>query len=92
MTPTEKTNEPQVLADLDDSDLNNLAVDIFKGRVFTDRHCKNAYDIPRVFLPLGLMEPDEWKKLQALQPYLIYEYLTEASSRSVNDMPIFISS
>lgn len=77
-TPTRKT----------DLEIRQLALDVVEHRVFTDRHGEDALD---AFLPIKLgalsnMKPedlDEWG--------MVYEYMTQAGSRSCNGRPMFLS-
>lgn len=74
-----------------DTELIQLAVDIYEGRVFTDRHLTDfARDVTIVFMPIMFMKPEQWAEMIA-DLGLIYEYLTEAGPRSINDMPMFMS-
>lgn len=69
-----------------DEELRQLCVDIFGGKVFTDRHLNNPNDIGMVFMVVGLGGLDAES-----EPAMIYEYLDQAGPRSVNGMPMFMS-
>lgn len=74
-----------------DEQIKELALALFKGSVFTDRHIDNQEDISRVFMPLVFIKQetiDEWK---VNPPGMLYEYISEASPRSINGMPMFFS-
>ena len=74
-----------------EEELKQITVDLFHGKIFTDRHCRRPQDVMMVFMPLGLMEPKAFRKLQKDSPGMIFEYLDKASPRSVNGMPGFFS-
>jgi hypothetical protein len=74
-----------------DKDLKQIAVDLYEGRIFTDRHLDDPKDVGMVFMPIMLgafsgKTEEELKKIG-----LVYEYLSEAGPRSVNGMPMFYS-
>jgi len=79
--PKEKTDE----------ELKQLALDILEGRVFTDRHCSEPYEISMVFMPLVFLDEAGIEQLKADDPGMVYEYLTEAGPRSCNGLPNFFS-
>ncbi len=74
-------------------ELKQIAVDLFHGKLFTDRHIpKNEPNgMLMVFMPLGLMEPKDLKKLQDDPPGMIFEYINKAGPRSINGLPGFFS-
>lgn len=69
-------------------DIKQLANDMNKGLVFTDRHISGLNSLPMVFMPLAIMSA---KKEWIDQVGLIYEYLDKAGPRSINGMPMFMS-
>ena len=71
---------------MSDEQLRQLCIDIYAGKVFTDRHCNSPQDIGMVFMVVGLggLNNDD-------EPEMIYEYLDKAGPRSVNGMPMFMS-
>ena len=73
------------------NELRKLAVDIFKGMVFTDRHVQIKEDVPRVFMPMALMGRQQVEDFQKKSPGLIYEYMDKALPKSINGMPMFLS-
>ncbi len=72
-------------------ELKQIAVDLFHGKIYTDRHCQKPRDVMMVFMPLGLMEPKAFRKLQKDPPGMIFEYLDKAGPRCINGMPGFFS-
>lgn len=69
-----------------DEELRQLCIDVYGGKVFTDRDCKRPEDIGMVFMVIGLAGIEA-----ETEPALIYEYFDKAGPRSVNGMPIFMS-
>lgn len=56
---TEIDNKKRNIEDfkkLTDEEIKDLANDIYKGLVFTDRHIQNPEDLSRVFMPLVFLE------------------------------------
>jgi len=74
-----------------DEELKKLALDIFSGHVFTDRHLQDPHDLTRLFMVLNFLNEENLAELRADPPGLIYEYLSEAGPRSVNGLPSFFS-
>lgn len=72
-------------------DIKKLADDMYKGLIFTDRHVHVPEDVPRVFLPLILLDEKQRRELEANPPGMIYEYMENASRMGINGMPIFFS-
>ncbi len=74
-------------------ELKQIAVDLFHGKIYTDRHIpKNELNgMLTVFRPLGFMKPEALKKMQDAMPGMIYEYLDKAAPRCINGMPSFLS-
>jgi len=69
-------------------DLKQLACDMNKGLVFTDREVQPPRLILTVFMPLLFLDGDKkWSD----QVGLIYEYYDKAGPRGVNGMPTFMS-
>jgi hypothetical protein len=74
-----------------DQEIKQLAEDMYKGLIFTDRHIKIQNDILAVFVPLVLMEKEVIDELQRNPPGMIYEYIDKAGPMAINGMPIFLS-
>lgn len=74
-----------------DEQLKTLALDIFAGRVFTDRHIRQPNLFQSVFMVFAFMEQEQLEKLKENPPGLIYEYLSEAGEICINDHPMFLS-
>ncbi len=71
-----------------DKFLSDLALSLFKGEIFTDRHCQKE-DIRFVFPILSFIKEEMFDEIKNVS--LIYEYLEEAAPHSVNGMPMFFS-
>lgn len=71
--------------------LAEIAADIHKGLIFTDRHCPTPNDVCNVFMILLLMEKKDFEELKVNPPGLIYEYYAKAMPRSINGLPCFFS-
>lgn len=80
-----------MIANRTDEEINQLAIDILAGLVFTSSSIRDAEELMSVFLCLGMMERDELKKLAEDEPAFFYEYLSKAGPLSVNGMPRFFS-
>ena len=74
-----------------DEELKQIAVDIYEGKIFTDRSVKDGNDIGMVFLPIALGAFAEASKEELEDIKLIYEYLDKAGPTSVNGLPVFFS-
>lgn len=74
-----------------DQEVKQLAEDMYRGLVFTDRHLQRKEDVSMVFIPLVLMGKELIDKLLKNPPGMIYEYLDKAGTMSVNGMPMFMS-
>lgn len=78
---------------LDQDQIKELAEDIFKSSVFTERHI-NENDVrllQSIFMPLVLGALSGITEEQQKQVGMIYEYLEKAGPRSVNGYPVFFS-
>ena len=78
-------------ASLNDAQVKDLALDLYKGTVFTDRHLSKYDDITMCFMVIALLDEAQRKSLRDNPPGMIYEYLHKAGSRSVNGNPCFMS-
>ena len=76
---------------LTDEEIKKLADDIYKGLIYTDSHIQNPSDVPRVFMPLLLLQKEHIEEFEANPPGMIYEYMDKAGPMSVNGMPMFLS-
>ncbi len=91
---TEKNNKKRNIGDfkkLTEEEIKELANDIYKGLVFTDRQLNNPDDLCRVFMPLIFLKEKDIEDLKKNPPGMIYEYMGEASPRCINGMPMFLS-
>lgn len=75
-----------------DTELKELAKDIYAGRVFTDRHIPehDAHLLPNVFAIIWLMDKDSLKGM-VKDCGLIFEYMDKAAPRGINGYPSFFS-
>jgi len=74
-----------------EEELKQIAVDLFQGKIFTDRHLQRLEDLPMVFMVIAFMRPKDLEKLKDDPPGLIFEYLDKAAPRGTNGMPGFFS-
>lgn len=71
-----------------------LAMEIYTGSVFTDRHIRSSdHGDPMlmtcIFMPLVFMSKEQIEEMKDVG--MIYEYMSQAGSRSINGYPIFSS-
>ena len=74
-----------------DDEIKQVAEDMYKGIVFTDRQLERREDIQSVFVALALMEQEQLDKFNKNPPGMIYEYMDRAGPWAINGMPIFFS-
>jgi hypothetical protein len=74
-----------------DEELKKLALDYYKGLIFTDRQCRTAEDVQSAFMVFALMNEKQIKALQKRNPKLIFEYYHKGTTWSVNGYPTFFS-
>lgn len=76
-----------------DEELRQIGKDLYEGKIFTDRHCREANEIPMVFMVLALTPPDQINELleKLGENPMIFEYMDKAGPRSVNGLPTFLS-
>lgn len=72
-------------------EIKQLAEDMYKELVFTDRNIRIKEDVPRVFMVLALMGKELIDELQKNPPGMIYEYMDRAGPLAINGMPMFTS-
>lgn len=88
--PTHKKPRERALTD---EQAKTLAMDIRAGDVFTSRAIQ-PHDmelLPVIFMPLALMDRKMASALAKDAPVLIFERMSKAGPRSINDYPIFMS-
>lgn len=76
---------------LTDDEINAMAEDIYRDRVFTSNHIRES-DIGEllvIFLPLAFADKKNIEEMN--EPGMIYEHLSEAGPRSSNGYPTFYS-
>jgi hypothetical protein len=78
----------QAVPAMDPNKLKDLARAYVRQEIFTDRQCRDPQDIRMVFMPIifGALEQVDLSTVG-----LIYEFMNEASPRSINGMPTFLS-
>lgn len=79
-----------------DKQIKELALDIWEGRVFCDRHIKGFKDrdintVAMVFTPLALFTDAQLKDFLANDPSMIYQYTSQAGPKSPMNVPVFRS-
>jgi hypothetical protein len=70
-------------------ELQEIALGIHKGLIFTDRHVRIWQELTIVFMPLLFMMEDQTDKLGDVG--MVYEYIEKAGSRGINGYPCFMS-
>lgn len=76
---------------MSDDKIKELAQDMYKGLIFTNMHLQNHEDIPRVFVPMMMLDKEQVEEIKRNPPGMIYEYMSSAGPLSINGMPIFMS-
>ncbi len=73
--------------------IKEIARDIHRGLIFTDRHIKTEDErlLGGVFTILSLMDNKGREKMMKDPPGMVYEYLSKALPRGVNGYPCFMS-
>ncbi len=74
-----------------DEELKQIALDLFHGRIFSDRHCNTLEEIRSSFLILAFMDEKHAEEMKEKKVSFVYEYLSEAGPRSINGRPVFFS-
>ena len=73
-----------------DEELKQIAIDLFSGKIFTDRHLNSPEELAHHFMPLVFMKETNLKKLSKKVDF-IYEYMDKAMPMGCNGKPIFMS-
>lgn len=78
---------------LTDDEINALVEDIYRDRVFTSNHLRpeDLEMLPSIFMPLAFADEKLKEELLIDAPGMIYEHLSQAGHRSINNYPIFFS-
>jgi len=90
----ENKDEIQKIKKLTDDEINALAEDIYRERIFTSNHIRQEdleNLLPSIFIPLVFAGKNGIEEIQKAAPGMIYEHLSEAGPISVNGYPIFFS-
>lgn len=77
-----------------DEEIRSLALDLYKGNIFTDRHIAHT-EMDRmlgmVFMPLALGATSDCSKEYIESIGLVYEYYSKAGPTCINGYPTFFS-
>jgi len=78
---------------LTDEKLRELALDLYRGEIFCDRHIidQDLRMTDMIFIPLGMMDKKTWAEFIIQEVGLVYEYIKNASPRGINGYPIFMT-
>lgn len=76
---------------MSDDKIKELAQDLYKGIIFTNMHVKNPEDVPRVFVPMMMLDKEQIEEFNKNPPGMIYEYMDQAGHLGINGMPMFMS-
>ena len=74
-----------------DNELKQIAVDLFDGKIFTDRHCRSEREVTSSFMIISLGGLSKMSKKRREDIGMIYEYLSDAAPVSMNGNPVFFS-
>lgn len=76
-----------------DDDINALAKEIYRERVFTTDHVRpeDMKMLPMIFMPLIFANKKLIEEMMQKEPEMIYEHLSEAGRLSINGYPSFVS-
>lgn len=82
-----------MLGKMTDEEINVLAEDIYRDRVFTSDHIRkeDLNMLHVIFVPLVFADKKWIEMMQKDAPGMIYEHLSEAGPKSVNGYPTFFS-
>ena len=72
-----------------DKELKDIAISIHDGKIFTDRHCKEAISSSFIVIALGGLS--KMRKRERDNIGLIYEYINKAGPMAINGNPVFFS-
>lgn len=72
-------------------ELNQIALDIVEGKIFTSCQVKDFALVKSVFMPLMFLKSEDVEELIQEECELFYEYLSEAGSHGINGYPTFMS-
>jgi hypothetical protein len=71
--------------------IKQIALDYMAGRLFCSDQVQNINDMPMVFMVLLFLPEEDLKDLREGKITFAYEYMDQASPRSINGMPMFYS-
>jgi hypothetical protein len=74
-----------------ESELKQIALDLHKGLIFSDRHLGPDGDLASAFMALRFLDKQQLDELKASNPGLIFEYLEKQGTFSCNGVPSFFS-
>lgn len=71
--------------------IKQIALDYMAGQLFCSDQVQNINDMPMVFMILLFLPEEDLKDLREGKITFVYEYMDQASPRSINGMPMFYS-
>jgi hypothetical protein len=74
-----------------DAELKQIAMDLYDGLIYTDRHIPDNENVARVFLPIMLGAFSNIVEEDLNKVGMVFEYMSQAAPRSINGMPSFFS-
>ena len=76
-----------------DEELKQLAKDMLADKIFTNAHIKKGDEslLGSIFMPIIFMEQKDRDKMEANGICVLFEYYSEASTKSINGYPMFMT-
>lgn len=71
--------------------LVQIALDLHRGRIYSNLHLPEGMFASEVFIPLALLDQEQFDRLVQDPPGLVFEYMHKANEWAVNDLPQFFS-
>lgn len=77
----------------DDEDLKQLAKDMLADKLFTTCHLRKGDErlVSSIFMPLLFIDQKQRDEMEAEKVEVLFEYISEANSRSINGYPMFMT-
>jgi len=91
MSDQKPEEKPTKVPDRQPEELSQIARDIVKRQVFTDRHVRSMDDLSLVFMVIPLGAFKDCAKEYVEDVGMIFEYMDKAGPRSINGYPMFLS-
>ena len=70
-------------------EIKELAIQVYRGDVFTSFQVHNQQDLGMVFMPLMMMSPVQKKDMVEDRPHMYYSYMKDRFPTGVNGYPCF---